>query len=508
MRLPLAQDLQINAFSSGQIINLESGTKNGVIVKNSTGAYLTQRPSVDVFEDASLTVTKQKGRGIYYWASNAGLYFVNDDTVYKGTYGTVIGTISLGTQKCYFFEVNTLLILLDPQNDKGWTITSGGILTEITDVDFPPKQTPAVGLAHGGAVLDGYLFVLGENGTIYNSDLLNASSWNALAFISAEREPDSGVYLAKNHDHLAVFGPRSIEFFYDSGTAAPASPLARRQDVYYSMGCAAGESVYTDGDSIYFVGSDPSGSLGVYVINNFAPTKISTPTLDSFLTKTIINDGYSLLGSGMSGEGRTFYILSIYTISGTVQVQISLAFDSLSGMWSEWESSVSGLSKFPIANWTIRSGLVPRTGEGIFTNGDLFTVVDNLIPLDTLGGKGWVQTGWVQTGWVVAAAATGSNATPITLKTRSGVFDAGTTNVKKMTNLKQVSDKTATSNKLYIRWADDGGSFNYGRTVDTSIFERINGTGSFRRRNFELEYSGNERLKIYALEGDIQTGFK
>jgi hypothetical protein len=509
MRIPLAQDLHINAFSSGSITDMESGVTNGIVIKSASGPYLTQRPSIDVFEDASLTVTDQKGRAIYYWAYNSALYFVNNNTIYKGTYGTVIGTITAGTQKCYFLELGTLLILLDPQNDQGWTISTGGTLTQITDVDFPPKQTPAIGLAFGGAILDSYLFVLGETGIIYNSDLSTAGSFNALAYLTAEREPDGGVYLAKHHDHLVVFGPRSMEFFYDASIASPASPLTRRQDVYYSMGCASGESVHVDGDTIYFVGSDASGSLGVYVLNNFAPAKISTPTLDAFLTKSVINDSYSLVGSGLSGDGRTLYILSVYLLSGTDQIQTSLCYDPASGMWSSWSTNVGGQSYFPLVSWTIRTGTTPRTGEGIFANGDLFTVIDNEIPRDTLGGKGWVESGWVATGWVVAAVAAGSNAYPITIKTRTGLYDGGTSKMKKITNMVPVIDKTANANTLTIRWANENNaSFGSDRTIDTSVFERINASGSFRKRNFELEYAGTERLKIYALEGDIIAGIK
>lgn len=508
MRLPVYNNLHINAFSGGEITDLESGMLNAVVVKNNAGDYLTQRPSIDVFEDASATVTNQKGRAIYYWSSNSGLYFVNANTIYKGTYGTVIGTITTGTQKCYFFEVGTLLVLLDPQNNQGWTITTGGTLTEITDVDFPPKQTPALGITFGGAVLDGYLFVVADDGTIYNSALENAASWNALSFVDAERQPDGGVYLGTHHDNIVVFGPRSIEFFYDAQIASPASPLTRRQDVYHAIGCVSGESVYQDGDTIYFAGSNASGAVSVYMMNNFVPTKISTPTLDAFLTKSVINDGYSLVGSGLSGQGSTNYILTVYLLSGTVQPLISFSYDSVTGLWSEYRTTVAGQGKFPLVSWTIRTGTVPRSGEGIFANGDLFTVIDDQNPVDSIGGTGWVESGWVATGWV-ASASTGSGAVNINMKSRLGQYDGGTKTKKKIINLVPIVDQTESSNMLTVRWSDENSkSFNTGREVDTSVFEQINGTGSFRRRNFELEYSGDERVKLYALEGETIRGLK
>lgn len=509
MRLPAYANLHINAFSGGAITDLESGMLNGVVVKSGSGDYITQRPSVDVFEDASVTVADAKGRGIYRWDSAPGTYFVNANKIYKNTYATVIGTITTGTQKCYFFEVGTLLVLLDPQNNQGWTITVGGVLAEITDLDFPPKQTPARGIAFGGAVLDGYLFVLAEDGTIYNSSLKDAVTWNALSFVDAERQTDGGVYLGIHHDNLVVFGARSIEFFYDAQGASPASPLARRQDVYHAIGCASGESVYQDGDVIYFVGNDSSGSLGVYRMASFAIEKISTPTMDAFLTKSVVSDGYSILGSGLSGEGSTQYILTMYLLSGTVQSLVSLSYNSVSGLWSEYRTAVSGHTHFSLVAWTTRSGINPRIGEGIFSNGDLFTVIDNLSPVDTIGGTGWVAAGWVAAGWVVAAAAAGANGVNIQMKTRLGQFDGGTTIKKKAANLSAVIDKTVNASTLTVRWSDENGkAFNQGREINTAVYEKINATGSFRRRNFELEAAGNERLKLYALEGDIVAGFK
>lgn len=509
MRLPAYANLHINAFSGGAITDLESGMLNAVVVKSGSGDYVTQRPSIDVFEDASVTVADAKGRGIYYWVSGSGIYFVNANKIYKNTYATVVGTITTGTQKCYFFEVGTLLVLLDPQNNQGWTITTGGVLTEITDVDFPPKQAPAIGIAFGGAVLDGYLFVLAEDGTIYNSSLENAAAWNALSFVDAERQTDGGIYLGYHHDNLVVFGARSIEFFYDAQGVSPASPLARRQDVYHAIGCASGESVYQDGDVIYFAGNDASGSIGVYRMASFAIEKISTPTMDAFLTKSVVNDGYFLLGSGLSGEGSTQYILTVYLLSGTVQSTVSFSYNSVSGLWSEYRTAVSGHTHFALASWTTRSGITPRVGEGIFSNGDLFTVIDNLSPVDTLGGTGWVAAGWVAAGWVAAAASGGSNGVNVQMKTRLGQFDGETKNKKKITDLVPIADKTANAATLIVRWSDENSkSFNAGREMDTSVYEAINATGSFRRRNYELETAGAERLKLYAIEGDLMTGFK
>ena len=67
MRLPVTPDLFINKFSGASITELDSGVTNGVIELRGDVPYLTQRPPIDLFGDASATISDARGRGIYYW---------------------------------------------------------------------------------------------------------------------------------------------------------------------------------------------------------------------------------------------------------------------------------------------------------------------------------------------------------------------------------------------------------------------------------------------------------
>lgn len=503
MRIPLTPNLGINLFSGGTITQLESGTVNGVIENNESGPYLTQRPAINVSEDASATVSAAKGRGIYYWDGNTDVYFVNNATVYKTSYATVIGTITAGIEKCYFFSIGARLVLLDPANDRGWTITTGGTLAEITDTDFPPRQTPAVALAYGGADVDGYLFALGENGSIYQSALEDATAWAALDYLTAERNPDGGVSLNKHHDNIVVFGPRTTEIFYVTD-AATGSVLARRQDVFYNTGCASGASVHEQGDDIFFAGADTFGAIGVYVMSNFVITKISTATIDSFLSQAVVKDGYMLVGSGFGGMGHEYYLLSIYPASTTVAPETTLCFDSATKQWSRWETSLNSMTQFPVMATSSRTGISTRYGQGIFNNGDLFTLNDSLIPIDTLLSAGWVESGWVESGWVSETPESGTN---ISLTCRTGQYDGGTAKEKFHHSLRLVSQLTSAAQTLTIKHSNDSSrSFNAGRTIDMSKNQKLTALGKFRRRNFQVEYAGSEQVRLHALEGDMTTG--
>lgn len=499
-RLPLAVDLKINAFNGATITELESGITNGII----EDGKLTQRPSIDVFEDAGTHVADARGRGIFYWDEASALYIINNGTLYKNSQASVLSTApTAGSKKCKFLVVAGTLLLIDTENSEAFTITTGGTVTEITDTDFPPKQASPVSLAYGGAILDGYFFVMGTDGVIYNSNLLAPATWDALGFISAERDPDGGQYLGKHHDNLVALGVKTTEFFYDNANSV-GSPLNRRQDISYNIGCSNGESVWEEGDRMFFVGVNSSGALGVYTLVNFSIKKVSSSSIDSFLTQAIVKDGYTAVGSGLSAQGHVFYILTVHLHPDDIIPYITLVFDSSSGLWGEWETSINDITKFPLIDWTTRTGVVPRYGEGILSNGDLITINDNMIPQDTLLATTYVTEGYVETGYISDSGGAG---TAITMKSRIGMYDGGADVVKFASDLRHVGDLTTTSQNLTIRWANENNSsFNAGTTVDTSKFSKIRRMGMFRRRNHEIEYSGDEIVRLEALEGNLNIG--
>ena len=399
--------------------------------------------------------------------------------------------------------MGTKLILIDTENSEAFTIVTAGTVTKITDTDFPPNQTPAVPLAYGGAVLDQYLFVMGTNGIIYNSNVGDPTAWTALDYIEAERSPDGGQYLARHGDNLVAFGVHTIEFFYNNSNTT-GSPLNRRQDIAYNIGCSDGESVWEDGDRIFFIGVDSSGALDVNVLENFQIRQISPSSLSSFLTQAIVKDNYSVMGSGFSAQGHSYYILTLYTTPSDISPDLSLAYDTSTGIWGIWDTAVNGLSKFPLVHWSVRTGTSPRYGEGILSNGDLITINDNMNPQDTLLASTYVTTGYVLTGYVQTA---GSSGTAITMKIRTGHYDGGVEVAKSLSDIRPVCNQTTSTQNLTIRWADENNSsFTTGEVIDMSKFNKVRRCGRFRRRNHEIEYSGTEALRLEALECNIKIG--
>jgi len=504
VRLPLIPNVHINAFVGGAITELESGITNGVVHKKGEVVYVTQRPGVDIVEDASTHIADTKGRGLYYWPENSTLYIINGGTLYKASQAISLSTSpTAGTERCYFFALGGVLLMLDPQNDEAWSITTGDTVAQITDTDFPTEQTPAVGLAHGGAVLNNALYVLGENGTVYGSDDGTGTAWSALNFIDASRSADGGVFLGSHHDNLVVMGPASMEFFYDAGNST-GSPLSRRQDVSYSIGCAFGQSVWHPGDRLFFVGVDESGALGVFLLEQFAPRKISTDNIEAMLTQAVVKDSYGVIGSGFSAAGHDYYTMTLHTTPDSIWAETTLIYDDTVGLWYIWDLAINSISNFPLVDWTKREGLSTQYGQGILSNGDIISANDDLLVYDTLLGATYVDTDYVATGYVASSADSG---TAIAMTVRTGMFDGQTNRYKYPESIRFVGNRTPNSQTLTIKWANENNvTFNAGRSQDTSLNSKEHRLGRFQRRNHEISYSGTDKIWLEALEMPVEGG--
>lgn len=504
-RITAVANLHILKFSGGTIQVKASGTTNGVYDQYPAGNwYLTQRPGVNIFEDASAEgVTDNRGRGVYYWNAVGAKYFVNDDTVYKAGYSAPLAaTLTAGTERVYFFEIGAYLVILDPENDEGWYINSATstTLTQIADADFT-----GITLANGGAVVNGRLYAYATDGDIIESDLEDPTAWNPLNFRNSELEPDGGVIMDMHHEHVVAIGNRSLEFFYDAANPVGSS-LNPRTDIAYRIGAVDDHSFWSENDLLFWLGLSPSGGVGVYALDNFQYRKVSTEDIDTFLNSAITVDDMRVLGSGFQVGGRTFYMLTLYNLVGTTPIvtpTISLCYEIASNQWYLWELAHDGIDHCPVVDWTKTT--TTRIGEGILANGDLITIADDRNPQDTVAAGAVFESGVFEPGVFSATEATGNN---IPMESTLGKRDFGTRRRKFQGEAWMVGTPTDTSQTLTLQWSNNSDdNFNTGKTIDTSeAGDRINRLGSFRERNYKLSYSGNEQIEIEGIETQETAG--
>lgn len=514
--IELKVDLDLHEFSGSGITDYNSGLTNCAFHNNNGKWELTQRAAIDITEDASgITGLTDRARGIYYWEQESNLFIVNDDTVYEQTQdgGEVAGgsEISTGTERCTMLETigTPRLVILDPENNEGWWVNTPASAVTAIASNFPTT------LCHGGAILDGYLFVMDEDGIIYNSAVDDPTTFPATGFLEAERENDKGVYLGKHNEHIVAFGTRTMEFMYDAKNKA-GSPLNRRDDVMHNIGCADGQGVWENGDITYFIGSNSTGELAIYKLENFQVTPISNGSLNSYLTQGLTQESLRIVLSGWSAMGQDMLVVTIYTLVGAAPGEISpkqtLSFNTLSGKFGFINTKVNGHTLFPLMAFTKRTGgqnatESARSGEGILYNGDILTVTDKMIPVDTVGATDGVYDEGVYDvdTYVASSSDVGTN---IEAAIRTGDVDGGVRGFKFQNFEFVMMDNTQNSQTLTISHADGASTeFTVAGTVDTSLDKKeLYSGGRFAQRNYQLEYAGDEQFFMSGYGADLEAG--
>ena len=512
MKIPTITSLDIHKFSGSGITDYPTGMTN-VVVHNQT--EVTQRPSIDIQEDSStIGALNDRGRGIYYWEANSKLYIVHDNDLYETTQDSIriaeLGgaTFSTGTERVTMLECagTPQLIIVDSENNKLWVMTTGKLLSQVT-TNVPTD------IVHGGTVLDGFLFIMDEDGVIYNSGINLPQTFNILDFITAERSPDKGVYLGKHHDHIVAFGSRTIEFLYNANNAT-GSPLNRRQDVSYNIGCADGLGVWENGDIIYFIGSGTTGQIQLWKLENFQIQPISNNTLNSYLTQALTKNGLRIVINGISAMGNDTILFTIYTLTGTspgtIVPELTFSFDTTNGVIGFWNTPLNSIDTFPLIAFTKRTGGQnatdsARTGEGILYNGDIINIQDRLTPIDTLLGSGVYEDGVYETDTYVVTQDSGTNI-PITIRT--GLVDGGVREYKFQNSEYVVMEKTKNAQTLTVKHSNESSvDFDSGSSIDVSQDRKeVWQGGRFMKRNYQLEYSGDEQIWLEEFHADLGAG--
>lgn len=160
---------------------------------------------------------------------------------------------------------------------------------------------------------------------------LYSTALDPLDFASAEGSPDKIIAMVVDHLELWLFGPTSVEIFYDSGD--PDAPFARMQGAFNEVGCIAPYSVNRLDNTIYWLGRDRNGGGMVFRAQNYQPARISDHALENAIASyETIDDAFSLT---YQQEGHTFYMLTFPTARKT------WCFDVASNLWHEREYRLS-----------------------------------------------------------------------------------------------------------------------------------------------------------------------
>ncbi len=402
------------------------------------------------------------GYGTYNWQGN--IYSIFGATMYKdgvalsGTLDTTGGVYrfsqSLGATPRLQFGNGVV----------NYNYDAGAGIVAMTGANLP--ASPVKGIVY----LDGTTYLGGADATIRGCTTINDPTlWtDTLNTISAQIEADAGVAISKQLVYVIAFGQWSTEVFYDQQNAV-ASPLGPVQGAKVNYGCAHQDSVQEIDGTLLWLATNRSSALQVVMLDNLKPKVVSTKAVERLLGEADLTTVFSF---GVKYEGHRFYGITLKVAN------ITLVYDMTDDIWAQWTDANGNY-------WPIVSSTYSATAGRILqheTNGKLYTF---------------------------DAANTNDDSVlfPVDLYTPN--FDGGTRRRKQLNLMEFVGDQVAGS-VLQVRSND----FDYKsdrwtnfRPVDLSLRRpMLVNNGTFTRRAYHFRHLSNTRMRLQAVELQIDLG--
>ena len=310
--------------------------KNAVVAYKLTSSAFTEITDVDYPSKHTYLLASLTSSGVTATATTTGANSLEDGmivTITGATPSTYNGSWTINATGSTTFEYNLGTA----------TAAASGSINAVGGFSTVP----------GVVYLDDYMFVQRTTGPICNSDNSDITAWNALAFITPEKEPSNAVAIAKSLNYLVAFKEWDTEFFYDAAVAAPASPLAVVDSSYLKLGCASADSVVEFDGGIVFMSKRDNlqRSREIHVLNGLTPKKVSDASVERLLNADDLTTVYGLY---LSTAGHQFYVLTL------VDTEITLVYDFNTGFWYCW-TILSAQSPLTLSSLTQSGGTATAT---------------------------------------------------------------------------------------------------------------------------------------------------
>ena len=435
----------------------------------SAGSGLTVAPTITINVASTVTPT---GTGL------VGDYIIS---VSSGT-GIYVGMQASGTgvaNNALVTNVNGTTITLSlPNTDAvSGTITfadlgSNGVLTPSLN------SFPAGPFVSGAVFLDNYIFIGTTDNRIYNSNLGDPTTWEALSYLSFEQTADTLVGIVKHLNYLVAFGNNSTQFFYDAGTY-PGSPLALAQSYTSEIGCASGDSIVATSNTVLWIGKTRTYGKCVYAMDGVSATKVSTSNIDRHIEA---DDLSYVTAYCYKVSGHTLYILTLHN------TQKTLVYDLDEKQWYTW-------TQYAMASNTQPN---PGTYYESYFRGTYYAEMDNIpYVLDDDNAKlYYFSTNIYQ-----------DDGQPIYCRSVTDIRDNGSTKRKFYGRCEIVGDKVEGGVMQISHTGNDYASYSTPRSVNLNApRSQVYLSGADRRRAWQFLCTSNVPLRLDAAEIDFRIG--
>ena len=283
---------------------------------------------------------------------------------------TCVGSGITGTDIVSMADNGFQLCIVSGQASAGWILDTNPQsatygFQQITDPNFFPANTVSF--------FDGY-FVFDRRGTneFFVSNLYDGTTYNGLAFASAESQPDFVTGTIQNLQLLFVICQAHLKLWYDAG--ATPFPFARYTGAGISYGCVSPKTIIKQDGAIFFLGADKI----FYRLQSTVPIRVSTHAIEHIIALDgDITQAYCFT---YTWEGHKFVVLTLPVSKRT------LVFDISTSRWHEresWDQNNASLGQWR-ANTTFRAFNNVYLGDAVNSNVNLldwtvYTEVGNTI---------------------------------------------------------------------------------------------------------------------------------
>jgi hypothetical protein len=385
-----------------------------------------------------------------------------------------------------FKEGRCLLI----KNQYAMWVFEGGVLTQVTDSNYPSQTVPGI------VVMGGFAYVMDPTGLIVNCDFNLPLSWPGLNYIGADYESGAGVALDKYLNYVVAFKENSLQLLYDAGNAQ-GSPLLVYLAGNQQTGCFDPISIQRNDNNLYWVGVDNTGQIGMFKFNGLQAQMFSPPWVNRVLysaATTNVTTYSNYQACTVATATHQFYIYPINVIS---QYTIgSLVYDMQMQQWYMWSSNL--FATFPFGPWFPVVASAPPTAAGasymLSSDGTATCVlVEELVQDNAPGFINEPVAGVVQT----------------------TLYDNGNNRMKFWGRNDLICDQIpsfeSTGNVMQIQVTDDDyQTFSNARyfPVDgtSSIRPALFGWGASRKRAFLFTWNCLNILRVRRLEQEFEQG--
>ena len=470
-RIPLTQPIE----SRDGTFNKDSYSSNCVFETRDNKREFIKRPGLVALTQVTAVTAPAYLNSQGLVGFNNELVSVINNTVYSTDPSsfatTTVGTTSTSTNQSYFVKTFLDSYLFFHNKVNGYLYTSAGAFSTLSGT-FPTGPYVA-----GVVYLDNYVFIGTSNNRIYNSDIGDPTSWNALNFLSFEQTTDTLVGIVKHLNYLVAFGSSSTQFFYDNANSV-GSPLSVSQSYTNEVGCASGDSIVATDNTVIWVGVTKTTGRSVYIMDGVSPVKISTNNIDKHLEA----DGLSNVAAyAYKFNGHTCYILTLKNTNQT------LVYDINAKMWYTWTQYSLQSNDQPNAGQWKESYFRPTYYASI--NGTPYVLDDDTAMI-----------------YMFDINTYQDNLQPIYCRTVTNIIDNGTTKRKFYGRLEIIGDKV--SGTMQVRHSgDDYNTWSSYRPIDLNASRsQVYLSGSDRRRAWEFLCTSNVPLRLDGAEVDFRMG--